>query len=283
MEIVGFVIAMETSQKRYQIPAEFQDSLQGLRIFSIRNSRSAYVIPSTENYFDGYKVGHVKIDPGASVSVLPVASPEDLELIFGRYPPPLFKFDVLTLKTFGGSALAFSVQSSPVDSNSNPVFNGFDIYLGADVFPGVANETDEGSPNSPRSTLVLRSCPSYTADRLCFFLCSEDVETIRKSDRFRGRFLPSDLCILDQFDREAVLRRDDAIIGAPVLQQMGFSSIEHNCIELFFEVSKHPLHTLDWATVHTITRDVHSRKYIYMDPSGRLDWILPNDIIGRAE
>jgi hypothetical protein len=261
------------NKKRYSVTAGFQQGLQGLKFFSVRNSKGSYVVPSTKNFFDGYKVSKVKIDQGASISLIPVLQPQDLQVIFQRYPPSEYRMQITALPTFGGGALALSV----VPGLAIPR-RVFDVHLGADVYPNILKDTSYECPDPITPDYLCNFNPCYLAKRLNFFLCSDDVDAIKSEPGLKDRFFAGDCELLDNFTRRDVARRDNALIGNQSLHRTQCSSIKHNGVELFFDTELHELGSLSWGLVDNMTLDIHSRRYVFVDSTEELDSIEPNDI-----
>lgn len=69
-----------------------------------------------------------------------------------------------------------------------------------------------------------------------FFLCSEDVETIRSNKRYL-RHIIFDECVavLREYSRKDVMRRDHGMLGSNFIKACGLSSVNCRDVEFYFD------------------------------------------------
>jgi len=70
---------------RYIVNEHHKDTLKGLKLFSLKNSKGSYVIPSTKNFVDTYQIKKIKCDDGSTCTVLPIENVTMLLDLFVKY------------------------------------------------------------------------------------------------------------------------------------------------------------------------------------------------------
>jgi hypothetical protein len=248
MSSVEKEVVRSPDKLRYTIHSKHKEMLKGMKFFCIRNRHNSYVVPSNRNAIDGICIKKIKLDKGASSSIWPLSSSAVLSDLFSRYPENTHSFEIASFRTFGGPILCLRITRK----DKEPCF---DIHLGLDVYP-VPQHTaaknlmksfaelekkevkKEAANKSPSGGVDMSDLSMYqpmcTMKRITFFLCTDDVNTIRNNAAMLSRFVAEeDVESLCTFARTDVERRDNALLGNDALHRSGCSAVTHCNVDFF--------------------------------------------------
>lgn len=256
---------MSANKPRFSIAPQYQQAVDGMKFFSLKNRENSYVVPSTKNFIQDIQIRGLKIDQGATVSLFPIADIPTLEKIFSQFPPSDFMFSVAPLRTFGGMILALLIK--PVAVNVTFKFN---LYLGCDIYPvdAVVNldqqfaETTRSLSSNPITSQSLHAFrPIAQLDFVHFFLSTEDINIILSSPVMLGYF-DDPICeeLLRSVANRVFPRRQNGLIGNDMLERL--ASVKYQRVEIFFDVSKHRLEASSWSAAGGFVHTILSRKYL---------------------
>ena len=212
-----------------------------------------------------------------------------LEQIFQKYTSSNFIYTTEKYKTFGGQILAMKIRRDDFS-------NCFDVHIGTDVYPtssiiNMSTNLEAQLQATSISTQFDQSVP-ITNDFLgyfkpvakiavlTFFLCTEDLNEIKSSDKINSFKIKTNINEIMDFSCE-VPRRDNALLGNKFLNKCKCSSIKHNNLEIYFDFNIHKLESITWNDLKFITLTIHQQKYLAVDAydADSLNSIYPNDFI----
>jgi hypothetical protein len=277
-------IQMSPNKPRYTVSNVHRDALHGLKFFSLKNKSNSYIIPSTKNFLNDIQIKGLKVDQGATITLLPIASIDVLEKLFSDFPREQFIFAINELRTFGGPAYSLMIQPNA----SNETYR-FQLYLGCDIYPSnttanLIQQFDHAA--NPISSLTLPSfLPSFQMKFVHFYLSSEDIRYIVGHERMLAQFTSeSSVATLRSLAGAAgqLPHRSDGLIGKDVLENS--PTVKYKRVELFFDPTVHRLNCLTWNLVSEISVSISSMKYLRDNVDvDFLEHIQPSDIIFESD
>lgn len=276
---------------RYVVDPDYFDALEGMRFFSLKNSKGSSVIPTTKNFIGNYQIKKIQCDDAASCTVFPIGSLGMLRKLFDQYKSRCL-YSIAPLRSVVGTTLALVLKSC----DGSPIF---DIRLGLDIFPErIKRELDEsfakGSALEPSTSTAAIDCsncetfpPFETFKILNLFLCSDDISFLLESnnaDFFRAIQKSSTSDLLVPYETR-VLRRSSALLGKDFLGRDCSGSLHWDRVKFYMDTKVHKLQNCTWALMNEISESIMNKRYL---KNGTVDFevldsIEPNDIIGKVD
>ena len=69
------------NKERFAITPKHCNSLKGLKLFSLKNSKGSSVIPSTKIFLDKFQIKKIKCDDGATTTVVLIVESKQYTLV----------------------------------------------------------------------------------------------------------------------------------------------------------------------------------------------------------
>jgi hypothetical protein len=232
----------------------------GIKFFSLMNKKKRFFLPSSKNYFHGFKVSRILCDSGCSSILLPIESPNQLRDIFAM-DSKAYRIAISKSNNVSGNAPVLTVHIKSPDGvfhaslcddilgSSGCLSTPRDDVLGSSGSLSTPRDDvlgSSGSLSTPRDDVLgsPRGC-LITTTRLRFSLCREDTDTIRSTEEYRERV--GDLSFKKLNSADCVVpekRRTHALLGQDVLAR--FLLIKYLNMELYLDATKYSLpHDVD--------------------------------------
>jgi hypothetical protein len=224
--------------KRESDPKENLGLPEGIKFITIVNRKDRCFIPSTKNYFGGFKVSKVLVDTGCSSILLSLEENELIQLT-SKFPEPQNYWTIGGSIGVGGGSPVLLITST----------SDHEVKLCQDII--------EPAP------ILIKT--------LRFSLCSDDINQLVNNRVYHSLLSDASRAKLSAYSTITLNRRHHALLGQSVLKL--FSCFKHSDIEFYVDSVLHMDSTL--RVFFKLTRELHSNLSL---PNDFNDWEDDDDL-----